>query len=83
MKRSDMLKIMFKCADAHDGFVGCDIHFVNETMLTAIESAGMLPPCLNLASGGDFTKDDCQEMASHYEGHFEWEEISYGEENYE
>ena len=50
-------------------------------ILTEIEKAGMLSPCLNLSSGGDFTKEDCQEMADGYEGHFAWYEDSYGEEN--
>ena len=81
MKRSIMLDYIGEYL-ATDGVVlssAMSLGDIAEDLLSLIEEGGMLPPCLNLSSGGDFTKQNCQEMVDDYEGHFEWEEISYGE----
>lgn len=80
MKRSEVVDAIGEYL-ATDGVVlssAMSLDDIAEDILSLIEKEGMLPPCLNLSSGGDFTKKDCQEMADNYEGHFEWEEVSYG-----
>jgi len=87
MKRSDMVKLIKKSNDDWITNVWLNRNLEREDMiplgeyiLDDIEKAGMLPPCINLSTGGDFTKEDCQQMADDYEGHFLWHEESYGED---
>jgi len=57
-----MLQIMFECAENYDGFVGCDIYFVNDKILSALEEFGMIPPVVSLCDGERLRQREATEL---------------------